>query len=101
MARGVKNTVVEAIKAVPEILGEDDETTELLNPSDERPLSLEERDAIILMKAYCPRVSTPDSLVGQCLAKGFSRCLSNSSPPVLTQSGVVRGVDARLCHHGE
>ena len=101
MARGVKNTVVEAIKAVPEILGEDDETTELLNPSDERPLSLEERDAIILMKAYCPRVSTPDSLVGQCLAKGFSRCLSNSSPPVLTQSGVVRGVDARLCYHGE
>lgn len=101
MARGVKNTVVEAIKAVPEILGEDDETTELLNPSDERPLSLEERDAIILMKAYCPRASTPDSLVGQCLARGFSRCLSNSSPPVLTQSGVVRGVDARLCHHGE
>jgi hypothetical protein len=101
MARGVKNTVVEAIKAVPEILGEDDETTELLNPSDERPLSLEERDAIILMKAYCPRVSTPDSLVGQCLAKGFGRCLSNASPPVLTQSGVVRGVEARLCHHGE
>jgi hypothetical protein len=100
MARGVKNTVVEVINAVPEILGEDDETTELLNPSDERPLSLEERDAIILMKAYCPRVSTPDSLVGQCLAKGFSRCLSNSSPPVLTMSGVVRGVDARLCHHG-
>lgn len=101
MARGVKNTVVEAIKAVPEILGEDDETTELLNPSDERPLSLEERDAIILMKAYCPRASTPDSLVGQCLARGFSRCLPNSSPPVLTQSGVVRGIDARLCFHGE
>lgn len=101
MARGVQNTVVEAIKAVPEILGEDDETTELLNPSDERPLSLEERDAIILMRAYCPRVSTPDSLVGQCLAKGFSRCLSTVAPPVLTMSGVVRGVDARLCHHGK
>ena len=61
MARGVKNTVVDVIKAVPEILGEDDETTELLNPSDERPLSLEERDAIILMKAFCPKISTPVS----------------------------------------
>ena len=100
MARGVKNAVVDVVKAVPEILGEDDETTELLNPRDDRPLSLEERDAIILMKAYCPRVSTPDSLVGQCLARGFSRCLPNSSPPVLTMSGVVRGVTARLCHHG-
>ena len=101
MARGVKNTVVDVIKAVPEILGEDDETTELLNPSDERPLSIEERDAIILMKAYCPRISTPDSLVGQCIAKGFSRCLSNTTPPVLTKSGVIRGVDSRLCHHGK
>eukprot|EP00804_Cyclotella_cryptica_P009879 CCRYP_014180-RC/>CCRYP_014180-RC protein AED:0.05 eAED:0.05 QI:56/1/1/1/0.9/0.81/11/470/1857 len=99
MARGVKNTLVEAIKAVP-VFCEDDETTELLNPTDERPLSLEERDAVILMRAYCPRVSTPDSLVGQCLAKGFGRCLSSLSPPVLTMSGVVRGVDARLCHHG-
>lgn len=100
MARGVKNTLVEAIKSVP-VFSEDDEATELLNPSDERPLSLEERDAIILMQAFCPRVSTPDSLVGQCLAKGFGRCLSNLSPPVLTVSGIVRGVDARLCHHGK
>ena len=100
MARGVKNTLVEAIKSVPEILGEDDETTELLNPEDDRPLSMEERDAIVLMKAYCPRPSTPDSLVGQFLAKGFSRCLPSYSPPVLTTGGVVRGNDARLCHHG-
>ena len=100
MASGVKHTLVDAIKAVPEILGEDDETTELLNPLDDRPLSMEERDAIVLMKAFCPRPSTPDSLVGQFLAKGFSRCLPAQSPPVLTIGGVVRGIDARLCHHG-
>jgi hypothetical protein len=100
MARGVKNSVVEAVKAVPELLGEDNETTELLNPLDDRPLSIEERDAIILMKAYCPRQSTPDSLVGQCLAKGFGRCMASSSPPVLTVDGVARGIDARLPNHG-
>ena len=100
MARGVKNTVAEAIKPVQEILGEDDETTELLNPTDDRPLCLEERDAILLMKAYLPRPSTPDSLVGHCLAKGFSRCLSSSSPPVLTMGGVMRGSEALLPNHG-
>ncbi|KAL7463127.1 hypothetical protein ACHAXS_003508, partial [Conticribra weissflogii] len=100
MARGFKSTVVEAIKTVPDILGEDDETTELLNPRDDRPLSMEERDAIVLMKAFCARPSTPDDLVGQFLARGFSRCLPSQSPPVLTRDGVVRGKDARLCHHG-
>ena len=100
MARGVKSTVVEAVKAVPELLGEDTETTELLNPVDDRPLSVAERDAIILMKAYCPRQSTPDSIVGQCLAKGFGRALANTSPPVLTVDGVARGIDSRLTRNG-
>lgn len=100
MARGVKQTVAEAIKPVQEILGEDDETTELLNPTDDRPLCMEERDAILLMRAYCPRQSTPDSLVGQCLARGFGRCLPSSSPPVLTSGGVVRGSEAKLPNHG-
>lgn len=100
MARGVKSTVVEAVKAVPELLGEDSETTELLNPVDDRPLSVAERDAIILMKAYCPRQSTPDSIVGQCLAKGFGRALANTSPPVLTVDGVARGIDSRLTQNG-
>jgi hypothetical protein len=100
MARGVKNSVVEVVKAVPELLGEDSETTELLNPIDDRPLNSSERDAIILMKAYCPRQSTPDSLVGQCLAKGFGRCMASSSPPVLTVDGVARGVDSRLPQYG-
>lgn len=96
MARGVKNTVSEAIKPVQSIFGDDDETTELLNPSDLRPLSTEEQDAILLMKSYCPRPSTPDSLVGQYLAKGFTRCLSSFSPPVLTVGGVMRGSEAKL-----
>ena len=100
MARGVKKSVTEAVKAVPELLGEDNETTELLNPTDDRPLSIQERDAILLMQAYCPRQSTPDSLVGQCLAKGFGRCMSSSSPPVLTVEGVARGTEARLPHYG-
>ena len=101
MARGVKSTVKEAlVKPALEILGEDNETTELLNPRDDRPLSIEERDAILLMKAYCPQRSTPDSLVGHCLAKGFSRCLPSSSPPVLTQGGVMRGSDAKLPNLG-
>ncbi|KAL7551449.1 hypothetical protein ACHAWF_014635 [Thalassiosira exigua] len=101
MGRGIKNTVAEAIKAVPEILvGEDDESAELLNPTDDRPLSPEERDAILLMRAYCPRQSTPDSLVGQCLARGFARCLPSSSPPALTAGGVFRGNEARLPNRG-
>ena len=100
MARGVKSVAVEAVKAVPELLGEDTETTELLNPVDDRPLSVAERDAIILMKAYCPRQSTPDSIVGQCLAKGFGRALANTCPPVLTKDGVARGIDSRLSNHG-
>jgi len=100
MARGVKNTVTEAIKPVAEIVGADDESAELLNPADDRPLCMEERDAILLMRAYCPRPSTPDSLVGQCLARGFARCLPSSAPPVLTAGGVVRGSDAKLPNHG-
>ena len=97
MARGVRHTVTEAmIKPVQEILGEDDETTELLSPNDDRPLSREERDAIILMKSFSPCPSTPDSLVGVCLARGMGRCLPSSSPPALTTGGVMRGSEAKL-----
>ncbi len=96
MARGVRNTVTEAIKPVQKILGEDDETSELLSPTDDRPLSLEERDAILLMKSFSPRPSTPDSLVGECLARGLGRCLPSSAPPVLTIGGVMRGSEAKL-----
>ena len=101
MARGVKNTVTEmAIRPVQAIIGEDDETMELLNPRDDRIICTEERDAILLMRAYCPRPSTPDSLVGTCLARGFTRCLPASSPPVLTAGGVIRGSDAKLPYNG-
>lgn len=101
MARGVKNTVTEmSIRPVQAIIGENDETMELLNPRDDRAICTEERDAILLMRAYCPRPSTPDSLVGACLARGFTRCLPASSPPVLTAGGVIRGSDAKLPYNG-
>ena len=78
----------------------DDGSDSLLNPSDPRPLSTEEEDAIVLMQSFCPMQSTPDPLVGTALAQGFSRCLPDKAPPVLTQSGVMRGDEARLPNYG-
>lgn len=77
-----------------------DDGSDLLNPSDARPLSAEEEDAIVLMQSFCPMQSTPDPLVGTALAQGFSRCLPNQVPPVLTRAGVVRGDVARLPNCG-
>jgi len=98
MARGVKKKVVHVMSTVENIV--DDGSAELLNPRDPRPLSAEERHAILLMQSFCPQQSTPDTLVGTALAQGFSRCMPNILPPVLTKSGVLRGNDARLPHRG-
>ena len=98
MARGVKKKVVHVISTVENIV--DDGSAELLNPRDPRPLSAEERHAILLMQSFCPQQSTPDTSVGTALARGFSRCMPNVLPPVLTKSGVLRGNDARLPHRG-
>eukprot|EP00957_Ditylum_brightwellii_P107434 8197293-Ditylum_brightwellii.AAC.1 len=68
MAQGVKKKIVDVIKTVEDYTSNDEEH-ELLNPSDPRPLSTEERDAILLMRAFCPKPSTPDSLVGTILAQ--------------------------------
>jgi hypothetical protein len=45
----------------------------------------------MLMQAFCPRQSTPDSVIGTAFAQGFSDCLQNQAPPVLTRSGVIPG----------
>jgi hypothetical protein len=97
MAKGVKKKIIKVLNTVEEIV---DDGGELLNPKDPRPLCPEEHQAILLMQSFCPRQSTPDPLVGTALAQGFSRCLSDRAPPVLTRSGVVPGDQARLPYKG-
>ena len=96
MAKGVKKQIVNVLNTVDSLLEDDF----LLNPRDPLPLTTEERHAILLMRSFCPQQSTPDSGVGISLAQGFSFCLPNISPPVLTKSGVMRGNQARLPRQG-
>jgi hypothetical protein len=98
MTKGVKKKIVSVLNSVDALV--DDGSAELLNPRDPRPLSIEERHAILLMRSFCPQQSTPDTTVGAALAQGFSRCMSTVLPPVLSKSGIVRGNDARLPHRG-
>eukprot|EP00177_Eucheuma_denticulatum_P000219 GFKZ01000378.1.p1 GENE.GFKZ01000378.1~~GFKZ01000378.1.p1 ORF type:complete len:1825 (+),score=234.55 GFKZ01000378.1:194-5668(+) len=82
-----------------ELIG-DSTDDDLLNPPDTRPLSEEERDAILLMRSFSPELSTPDPKVGAVLAKGFEICFPRTPPPVLTKTGVKRGADCRLPFRG-
>lgn len=97
MAKSAKKKIVSVVNTVEQMI---DDGSELLNPKDPRPLSAEERQAIMLMQSFCPQQSTPDPQVGTALAQGFSRCLPETAPPVLTRSGVVRGDQARLPRDG-
>lgn len=97
MAKGIKKQIVSVVNTVDKIF---DDGSAYLNPQDPRPLCAEEKQAIVLMQSFCPEQSTPDPMVGMCLANGFSRCLPTQAPPVLTRSGVVRGDLARLPNHG-
>ncbi|CAB9498392.1 HATPase_c domain protein [Seminavis robusta] len=97
MAKGITKQIVSVVTTAAEIL---DDGSAYLNPQDPRPLCAEERQAILLMQSFCPEQSTPDPLVGMNLANGFSRCMPNMAPPVLTRSGVVRGDQARLPNQG-
>ena len=99
MAFGVKSMAATAAKTVNEIVANDEET-ELLRPLDPRPISPEEQDAILLMKSFCARPSTPDADIGISIAGGFTRIMGEISPPVLTRTGVVRGDYARLPREG-
>ena len=102
MAKGVKKGIVKVLNTVEEAMENitNDDTHELLNPPDPRPLCPEEHQAILLMQSFCPQQSTPDPMVGTALAQGFARCLPDKAPPVLTRSGVVPGDQARLPHQG-
>jgi Protein of unknown function (DUF3684) len=98
MARGVKKSIVSVAKTVNNFV--EANTDKLLYPPDPRPLSVEERQAVVLMQSFCPQQSTPDATVGICLATGFVKCLPNQLPPVLSKSGVLRGDLARLPNYG-
>jgi Protein of unknown function (DUF3684) len=97
MARGVKSTIVKAVTNIQEMV---DDGGELLHPRDPRPLCAEEMQAIMLMQSFCPRQSTPDHTIGAAIAQGFSVCLQDRSPPVLTRSGVVPGDLGKLPNKG-
>jgi hypothetical protein len=97
MAKGVKKKIVKVLNSVEEMV---DDGGELIHPKDTRPLCSSEHQAIVLMQSFCPQQSTPDPLVGTALAQGFSRCLPDKVPPVLTRSGVVPGDQARLPYKG-
>ena len=99
MAEGMKSTIVSAVKQIEEVVANDEEG-ELTRPLDPRPLSFEEREAILLMRSFCAKPSTPDADIGIAVADGFTRVLPDVSPPVLTRTGVVRGNDARLPKDG-
>eukprot|EP00978_Attheya_sp_CCMP212_P010585 scaffold25747_cov50-Attheya_sp.AAC.1 len=101
MAKGVKQTLVDAVKSVEAISTSMDEEAMLLDPPDRRPLDEAEREAILLMRSFCPQQSTPDARVGTVIAEGFTAAVPNHlSPPVLTKTGVVRGNDALIPNKG-
>ena len=97
MAKGVKKTIKNVVTNISDMV---DDGGELIYPLDLRPLCVEEHQCIKLMQSFCPRQSTPDPMVGTALAQGFSRCIQDRAPPVLTRSGVVPGDKGRLPNNG-
>lgn len=98
MAKGMKRTIKTVVSNVSDLIVEDG--GELIRPLDPRPLCGEEHQAILLMQAFCPRQSTPDPVIGTAFAQGFSDCLQNQAPPILTRSGVVPGNQGFLPNKG-
>lgn len=98
LSSGVTKKIVSVVSSMEDIILDD--SAQYLKPTDPLPLFSEEEQAVVLMRSFCPQQSTPDPLVGTCIAQGFGNCLPDTSPPVLTQSGVVRGDQAKLPQHG-
>lgn len=78
----------------------DDVDSDPFTASDSQELSTPETQALLLMQAFCPKRSKPDPDVGTLLLKGFTRCIADEAPPVLTLSGFVRGNEAALPSDG-
>lgn len=99
-ARFMSSGLKKIADVIPSVDFSRNDDGELLHPIDARPLSEEEKDAVLLMRSFSPQQSTPDERVGMVLAKGFEKCLPGLTPPVLTTSGVARGFDSRLPSEG-
>lgn len=112
MARGVQKKIQSVVTTVMDEVGKTasvagvvvgggiDYNSLVSAAPDGRPLCREEYLAIVLMQSLCPSPSTPDPLVGTCLAQGFSECMPNTPAPCLTNQGVVPANQARLPAHG-
>ena len=85
MAKGVKKQIVSVLNSAD--LFFDDPDDSLLNPRDILPLCKEERQAIALMQAFCPRQSTPDSQVGTGLGDGLFEVLAKLDSTRVNQRG--------------
>lgn len=66
------------------------EQSESIN-SDNQTLSLTDRQAVLVMKAFCPKQTTPQALVGNLIWQGFQGALPDRTPPVLTSSVLLAG----------
>jgi hypothetical protein len=77
MAKGVKKQIVNVMNTVDDLLDDD---SSLLSPKDPLPLTSEERQAIVLMRSFCPTQSTPD------VAVNLPQDLCDACPTLLLQS---------------
>lgn len=89
-----KSSFVKGVEALF-LVNDDERNPTLVSSVDATPLCSEERQAIMLVKSFCPRESTPEQLVGLTVAQAFRDCLARA-PPVLTRSGVIPGNQALL-----
>lgn len=98
--RFMSTSVRKITEAVKFPLAASDDDDNLLNPLDTLPFRDEERDAIMLMQAFSPELSTPERSVGILIAKGFLSCMAKKPPSVLTTTGVTCGADGLLPFRG-
>ena len=92
VAKSMNDGMTIGLNGMSNNMNSSNDTASLLYPPDLRALSREEKQAIVLMKAYCPiQPSTPDVTVGTMIAQGFVNGLAaHVLPPVLCiDNGVI------------
>lgn len=89
--RFMSSSVRKLTEAVKFPMGATDEDDNLLNPPDTAPFTNEERNAVMLKRAFSPELSTPEKSVGVIIARGFLSCMVKKPPSVLTTTGVTCG----------